>query len=130
MPRVLIAATQGLIVTTATAMVCVALACRQAPSVPVGHVTVRDSAGVTIVENPISSSAPRCLLDTIPSVSIGVAEGSPAGQLFRVSGAARFSDGKIVIANARTTEIRLFGPDGWFLLASDRKEMDPACSIG
>ncbi|WP_419943063.1 hypothetical protein [Candidatus Palauibacter sp.] len=45
-------------------------------------------------------------------MSIGTAGGDPAYELFRVGGAMRLSDGRIVVANAGTGELRVYDPDG------------------
>ena len=56
--------------------------------------TVRDSAGVTIVENgrPALDSRLGWRVGPEATVSIGTAEGDPAYELFRVGGAMRLSD--------------------------------------
>lgn len=75
---------------------------------------VRDSAGVTIVE----SAAPRWRegegwrVVPEPAVEIGAVEGEEAYQLHRVAGALRLGDGRIVVANGGTSELRYYGPDG------------------
>ena len=74
---------------------------------------VRDSAGVIIVENPRSSEAtPEWVLAAEPTVEIGVLEGAPEDQLFRVVGALRLSDGRIAVANAGTNEVRIYDQAG------------------
>lgn len=74
---------------------------------------VRDSAGVTIVENPPSSEAtPEWILAAEPAVEIGVLEGAPEDQLFRVVGALRLSDGRIAVANAGTNQVRIYDEAG------------------
>lgn len=81
-----------------------------------GVAEVRDSAGITIVEN----SAARWLdgegwrLSPEPSVDIGVVEGAPEYQLFRAWDAARMSDGRIVVANRGTQELRVYDADGTY----------------
>ena len=76
--------------------------------------TVRDSAGVTIVENgrPLLASRLGWRVGPAPAVTIGTAEGGGAHQLFRVGGATRLSDGRIVVANAGTGELRVFDAAG------------------
>ena len=76
--------------------------------------TVRDSAGVTIVENgrPALDSRLGWRVGPEASVSIGAAEGDPAYELFRVGGAMRLPDGRIVVANAGSGELRVFDADG------------------
>jgi hypothetical protein len=80
---------------------------------------VRDSAGIAIVENP-ASLADRPYERTLsaePILDIGVIEGQPEYQLFRVSSAQLLPDGSLVIANAGTQELRLFDGTGRFLAA-------------
>jgi len=76
--------------------------------------TVRDSAGVTIVENrsPLPDSRLGWRVGPEATVSIGTAEGDPAYELFRVGGAMRLSDGRIVVANAGTGELRVYDANG------------------
>ncbi len=72
------------------------------------HVTVRDSLGVRIVESRQAewnaSDVPR--LDSAGRIRVGSVDGDPTRQLFRVTGAARLSSGRIVITNAGTNEVR------------------------
>lgn len=88
---------------------------------------VRDSAGVTVVEN----TAPRWgedagwSLSERPSTSIGVLEGDPEDQLFRVRGAVRLEDGRLVVANAGTGEVRFYSPDGRFIHSAGREGEGP-----
>ena len=75
---------------------------------------VRDSAGVTIVENarPASESRLGWRIGGEPTLAIGVQSGDEAGQLFGVEDATRLADGRIAVANAGTSEIRFFSADG------------------
>ena len=73
-----------------------------------------DSAGVTIVENP--QPAPDARLPWVfgaqPSLSIGAVDSGEDDQLFRVTDATRLPDGRIVIANSGSNELRVFTADG------------------
>jgi hypothetical protein len=75
---------------------------------------VVDSAGVRIVTSsaPAWDSATAWSVDPTPTLSIGVMEGEDAYMLFRVSSAARLSDGSVAIANGGTREVRIYGADG------------------
>ncbi len=81
--------------------------------------TVRDSAGVTIVETRTGTwgdgdgwtVAPR------PNLRIGVVDGDPRYQFDRVLLAARATDGRIVVADGGSQEIRVFDPDGGHLVS-------------
>ena len=77
-------------------------------------VVVEDSAGVAIVQNarPAPDSRLHWEFGAQPSVSIGSVAGGEANELFRVSDATRLPDGRIVIANSGSGELRVFNPDG------------------
>ena len=76
--------------------------------------TVRDSAGVAIIENrrPLPESRLGWRVGPEATVSIGTAEGDPAYELFVAGGATRLSDGRIVVANGGTGELRVYDPNG------------------
>ncbi|MGD8727258.1 MAG: hypothetical protein PVH40_06410 [Gemmatimonadales bacterium] len=78
--------------------------------------TTTDSAGITIVESssPVWDDASRWRLSAEPLVSIGVEEGPEAYQLYRVRSAVRLDDGRIVVANHGTSELRFYGRSGEF----------------
>jgi len=80
---------------------------------------VRDSAGIRIVENttPQWQEGEVWRLSPEPVVDIGGGDREEE-QLFRVVGALRLSDDRIVVANGGTNEIRFYGPEGAFLSAS------------
>ncbi len=82
------------------------------PSVPTA--TMRDSAGVSIVENaPLAEMGllSWSLADT-PTTQVGELEGSEAYQLFRVADAHLRTDGSIVIADGGSQQIRVFDRNG------------------
>lgn len=54
-------------------------------------------------------------LSEAPLLEIGVREGEEAYQLHRVRGSVRLEDGRIVVLNAGSQELRYFDPDGRFL---------------
>ena len=78
---------------------------------------VRDSAGVTIVENARPAPGSRLVwqIGETPAVSIGTEEGDPGEMLFDVRDATRLADGRIVVANAGTSELRVFAANGTYL---------------
>jgi hypothetical protein len=84
--------------------------------------TEYDSAGVQIVESsaPEWADSTRWRLSDSPRVSIGVVEGDPLYQLASVTRAVRLSDGRIVIANAGSGELRFYSASGTYLSASGR----------
>ena len=89
--------------------------------------TERDSAGVTIVENVRGSwsESESWRLSAEPTVDIGVLEGDEEYQLFQVGGALLLDDGRIVVANGGTGELRYYDRDGRFLKAAGRKGEGP-----
>jgi hypothetical protein len=88
---------------------------------------VRDSAGVTIVENngDLGADGGGWWVDPDPTLSIGTFQGDPVFQLYQVQGAARLQDGRIVVSNAGSGEIRVFDGEGRFLVAHGRKGEGP-----
>ena len=77
-------------------------------------VTVEDSAGVTIVTNdpPAPDSRLPWQFGAQPSLSIGSVDSGEAYELFRVTDATLLADGRIVIANAGSGELKVFNADG------------------
>lgn len=88
---------------------------------------VRDSTGITIVENRTPAWAPgeEWRVSAEPTLEIGVMEGDSAYQLFRVTGAVYQPDGAIAVANSGTSEIRLFDASGMFRSATGRRGGGP-----
>jgi hypothetical protein len=116
------AARPSLLPVLTLACVLVAAGCEASDAgFPHGHVVVRDSAGVTIVENPAGAEehAPRGTLDPVPLVEIGGgAEAEGPFQFTHVPGALALPDGRIVIQEIRTGEIRYFSPEGEHLVSA------------
>ena len=56
-------------------------------------------------------------LSETPLLEIGVREGEEPYQLHRARGSVRLEDGRIVVANSGSQELRFFGPDGRYLSA-------------
>lgn len=95
---------------------------------------VADSAGVQIVSNAAVEEAPgiteeeeggNWTVDMEPSVVIGAQSGEPEELLYYVSGARRFRDGRIVVANAGTSELRFFDSQGRYLKSVGRQGEGP-----
>ena len=95
---------------------------------PVDSVTVVDSAGVRIVTNPVITAmdAPACHVSPNPTLTIGDAIGEPGHELYRVFGASRLTDGRIVVANQGSSELRYFAADGRYLMSLGRDGEGPA----
>ncbi len=96
-----------------------ALACNGAPDSREAFV-LRDSAGIQIVESfePVWSREDAWSVSAEPALTIGVEEGEEPYQFYRIGGAARLSDGRIVVANSGSSELRFFDADGRFLMAA------------
>jgi hypothetical protein len=93
------------------------LGCRAGES-PGGGASVVDSAGVVIVTNSIADRAiTEWSIDPNPMVRIGGAREEPGQQLYRVAGAIRLSDGRLVVANAGSVEIYYYDRAGEFVRA-------------
>lgn len=88
---------------------------------------VRDSAGITIVENttPLWRDGDAWSLTAEPTVQIGVMEGEAEYQLHRAVGATRLADGRIAVANSGTSEIRFYDPSGRFVSSAGRAGEGP-----
>jgi len=79
-------------------------------------VSVHDSAGVTIVVNTGDpDSWKQWYLSSTPELVLGANENDPDDALFRVVGALRLSDGRVVVGNAGSFELRYYAPDGRFV---------------
>jgi hypothetical protein len=87
---------------------------------------VRDSSGITIVTNsrPVWDSDGWSLAGE-PALRIGVVDGDSAYQLHRVLGALRLSDGRIVITNDGSREVRYFDAAGRHLFSIGRSGQGP-----
>ena len=89
--------------------------------------TVTDSAGVEIAV----SSAPQWgessgwTIDPKPTLEIGVEEGEEPYMLNRVFDAMRLPDGRFLVGNSGTSEIRVFDSQGKFLRSVGRKGNGP-----
>jgi hypothetical protein len=81
------------------------------------HSTTRDSAGVVIVESwqPQLQAGEGWTLSVEPILQIGRADGPPELQFHRVEGAIKLTDGRLVIADAGSGEIRFYDEVGRFL---------------
>lgn len=97
------------IVTSAVALLA---ACEDAdPPETLG--SVRDSAGIAIVETTASGRVPApWSLSDVPEWGVGEVQGDPDYLLSQVTGAMELSTGEIVVANRGTNEVRFYRPDG------------------
>lgn len=76
--------------------------------------TATDSAGVLVVTStaPQWSEGAEWTVDVSPLVTVSEVEGDVATQFYMVTDGLLLEDGRFVIANAGTSELRVFGPDG------------------
>lgn len=91
------------------------LACEQGrQSAPFLLVQPRDSAGIWIVENemPLDGTRLPWRISPEPIVSIGAVAGEEPYLLDGVAHATQLSDGRIVVANRGTSELRVFDGRG------------------
>lgn len=75
--------------------------------------TVRDSAGIEVVENygtPLWREGEGWTFTEV--VRIGVVEGAPEYEFGRITGIVVLSDRRIVVADAMAHQLRFFSPDG------------------
>lgn len=89
--------------------------------------TTRDSAGVVIVDNTRATWQPgeEWRISVDPVLDIGIVDGPPEYQLFRARSAARSSDGRVVIANGGTNELRFYDHAGTHLYSVGRTGEGP-----
>ncbi len=89
-----------------------------------GLAVVRDSVGIQIVE-----SEPRDrqfgTVGTEPTLEIGLVDGNPPYQFHQVRSVRQLSDGRVVVANGGTQEVRFFDPTGAFLGSTGRRGAGP-----
>jgi hypothetical protein len=79
---------------------------------------VHDSSGIVIASNPDGHVPAACVVSPEPVVSIGAAAGEEPYQLYRVFGATRLSDGRIVLVNQGSQELRYYDRAGRHLLSA------------
>jgi len=104
-----------------------AIACAGDSAPSESTTTIRDSTGITIVENsaPKWTETDAWTLGPTPTLRIGGLDGAPEYELFRVAGARRLDDGRIVIANSGTHELRFYDADGTYLQSVGREGDGP-----
>jgi hypothetical protein len=92
-----------------------------------GTNTVRDSAGITIVETHSAAWGPgeEWRLADGPGTVIGGSDEEPGQVLFQANSAFRLPDGRIVVGDNGTSEIRFFDERGGFLEAVGGKGEGP-----
>jgi len=86
--------------------------------------SARDSAGVTLVALTSITDVRTCELAGGPAAVIG-AGASEENQLYRVRGAARLSNGRLVVLNGGANEVRFYSGSGEFLESFGRSGEGP-----
>lgn len=92
--------------------------------IPTGH-TIRDSAGVRIVENRTAIADVPWTVSEEPTLTIGRADGGGDYELYDVVGALRLGNGTVVVANAGTLELRFYDRFGAHLRSAGRRGGGP-----
>ncbi|MQA89488.1 MAG: hypothetical protein GEU90_04530 [Gemmatimonas sp.] len=94
----------------------VLVACDEGRSAGATAPLVRDSSGITIVENvaPRWRAGEEWRLSPDPLV-IGSLDGPPGYQFFRVDAAIRLTDGRILVGDQGSGELRLSSGNGEYL---------------
>lgn len=103
-----------------------AAACGDA-SADAGASVARDSAGVRIVqsERPRWKDGEGWTVGETPSVDIGVVDGDAAYQLDEVYSVARLADGRVLVADGGTKQLRLYSAQGRHLRSMGREGGGP-----
>jgi hypothetical protein len=114
-------------VTLAAPALLLALAACESGEATAGGFTVRDSAGVQIVESFTSewSADDGWGVGEAPMVHIGVIDGAREYQFSTIAGLWRDDDDHILVADARSAEIRAYDADGAFLRSFGRQGNGP-----
>lgn len=94
---------------------------------PRGTATVTDSAGIQIVTStgPMWTKGQAWRVDTTPLLDVGGNESDPHYDFLEVSGVVRFGDGRLVVLNSGTSEVRYYDSTGHWLASSGRKGKGP-----
>ncbi len=102
-----------------------AVGCSESSSQPSS--TVRDSAGVTIVESSRGawSEEARWRIATVPELSIGSASGAVELQFDRVEDVLVGPNGTVVVADAGSSQIRFYDSAGNYISGSGRAGEGP-----
>lgn len=86
--------------------------------------TVRDSAGVTLVSNHSDAISNGCVT-VAQDPEITIPSGAASPPLYRVRGGVVLDDGRIAVLNAGSSELRFYGPNGWYQHAVGGKGRGP-----
>ncbi len=92
---------------------------------PADTLAVRDSAGIRIVEHPAGYEATLPIWSLEDSARVDIGSGGPGHDLDLVRGVLRLSDGRLVVLNAGTSELRFFDSTGKYLSTAGRRGNGP-----
>lgn len=109
-----------------TAIVAACTSDNDRPDAPAAA-TVRDSAGVTLVENAAAAfdaDAPWTV-GAEPTLDLGTVEGDGPEAFFRVTDVHRAPDGRVFVADQGNAEVRVFSADGSHLATWGRQGDGP-----
>ena len=70
-------------------------------------------------------AAPSWAIDSVPQLAIGVAEGDTLLEFDRANSALQLADGRVVVANTGTNQVRFFDSTGAFVSAVGRRGQGP-----
>jgi hypothetical protein len=100
-------------------------ACGAAPQPRASEPVMRDSAGIVIVENDGAMAESGWHVSAEPLLQIGVAQGNGPYEFDDIEAVVRLADGRIVVADGGSRQIRFFDAAGAFLSASGRRGAGP-----
>lgn len=113
--------------TSSAVLLLVLAACSKQGGPAAAGPAVRDSAGIRIVENTAAQwgeGAAWTVADS-PSVSIGGTAGDSLTDMGQIAGVVRLPDGRLVVANGATPDVRFFDAAGRHLLTTGRRGSGP-----
>ncbi|MFV1987435.1 MAG: hypothetical protein ACC682_09135 [Gemmatimonadota bacterium] len=89
-------------------------ACGDAEPTPSSAGSVRDSAGITIVENTIDTASARTgwAVDPTPTLTVGGLDAAEGEQFFSIAGARRLEDGRLAVVDGGSAELRVYAATG------------------
>jgi hypothetical protein len=82
-------------------------------------------AALLLQSSAYASAQARWTLAAKPLLEIGVVEGDPEQELFDARSSVRLTDGRIVVLNAGSNELRFYDKSGKFLSKTGRKGKGP-----
>ncbi|MEO8199969.1 MAG: 6-bladed beta-propeller, partial [Gemmatimonadota bacterium] len=105
-------------------------ACAEQPQTVV-HATIRDSAGIQVIENtaPLWTDSAGWTVDSLPLMDIG-SEGDSGEQFGRLQDVLRLPDGRLIVAEGDAAQLRLFSDSGNYIRSVGRKGEGPGEFVG